>query len=196
MGISWEERLKGLEAGAEMCTYDAVTLVASIGGKELLLWTGPERCRELAHRMQQAGIKPEWEVFSPAHVIQDVKTLIDAGFDKPPYFINIVLGTASRLPERAAIFTEDVADDGSTYCRRTASSASAASARRSFPRFANALLLGGHVRVGLEDNLYFAKGEPATNLQLTERAVRIIRELGFEPATPAEARAMMGLQPH
>ncbi len=61
------------------------------------------------------------------------------------------------------------------------------------PCIANSLLLGGHVRVGLEDNLYYSRGALATNLQLTERAVRIIRELGFELATAAEARQMMGL---
>jgi 3-keto-5-aminohexanoate cleavage enzyme len=56
-----------------------------------------------------------------------------------------------------------------------------------------ALLLGGHARVGLEDNLYLRQGELATNVQLTERVVRIIRELDMEPATPAEAREIMGL---
>jgi uncharacterized protein (DUF849 family) len=56
-----------------------------------------------------------------------------------------------------------------------------------------ALLLGGHARVGLEDNLYFRQGELATNVQLTERIVRVIRELDMEVATPAEARRMMGL---
>jgi 3-keto-5-aminohexanoate cleavage enzyme len=58
-----------------------------------------------------------------------------------------------------------------------------------------ALILGGHVRVGLEDNLYYARGELATNEQLVERTVRIIRELGHEPATPSEAREMLGLRP-
>jgi uncharacterized protein (DUF849 family) len=57
----------------------------------------------------------------------------------------------------------------------------------------SALLLGGHARVGLEDNLYYRHGELATNVQLTERIVRIIRELDMEPATPAEAREIMGL---
>ena len=57
----------------------------------------------------------------------------------------------------------------------------------------NSLLLGGHVRVGLEDNLYYRQGELATNRQLTERVVRLVREMGFEPATPAEARQIMGL---
>jgi 3-keto-5-aminohexanoate cleavage enzyme len=63
------------------------------------------------------------------------------------------------------------------------------------PATTQALLLGGHVRVGLEDNLYYAKGDLATNARLLERMVRIARELGFEPATPAEARNIMGLKP-
>jgi uncharacterized protein (DUF849 family) len=54
-------------------------------------------------------------------------------------------------------------------------------------------MLGGHVRVGLEDNLYFERGVLATNVQLVERIVRIIRDLGMEPATPTEARQIMGL---
>jgi 3-keto-5-aminohexanoate cleavage enzyme len=63
------------------------------------------------------------------------------------------------------------------------------------PATTQSLLLGGHVRVGLEDNLYYAKGDLATNVRLMERMVRIVRELGFEPATPAEARQVMGLKP-
>jgi 3-keto-5-aminohexanoate cleavage enzyme len=58
-----------------------------------------------------------------------------------------------------------------------------------------AMVLGGCVRVGLEDNLYYRKGELATNAQLVARAVRIARELGKEPATPDEARAILGLKP-
>ncbi len=57
----------------------------------------------------------------------------------------------------------------------------------------NSLLLGGHVRVGLEDNLYYAQGQLATNVQLVERLVRMVREMGYEPATPTEAREIMGL---
>jgi uncharacterized protein (DUF849 family) len=55
------------------------------------------------------------------------------------------------------------------------------------------LLLGGHVRVGLEDNLYYSRGRLANNVELVERVVRIIREFGMEPATPAEARTIIGL---
>jgi uncharacterized protein (DUF849 family) len=63
------------------------------------------------------------------------------------------------------------------------------------PATTQSLLLGGHVRVGLEDNLYYQQGELATNVKLMERMVRIVRELGFEPATPTEAREIMGLRP-
>jgi uncharacterized protein (DUF849 family) len=59
----------------------------------------------------------------------------------------------------------------------------------------NSLLLGGHVRVGLEDNLYYRHGELATNVQLVERLVRMVREMGYEPATPEEAREIIGLRP-
>jgi 3-keto-5-aminohexanoate cleavage enzyme len=61
------------------------------------------------------------------------------------------------------------------------------------PATTHALLLGGHVRVGLEDNLTFARGVPATNMSLIERMVRIVRELGFEPATAEEARDIMNM---
>ena len=63
--ILWEERVKGMEAGAEMCTLDATTIIATFEGRELLMHTSPKRSRELAQKMQALGIKPEWEVFCP-----------------------------------------------------------------------------------------------------------------------------------
>jgi 3-keto-5-aminohexanoate cleavage enzyme len=62
------------------------------------------------------------------------------------------------------------------------------------PATTQAILLGGHVRVGLEDNMYYSHGVLATNEQLVARTVRIIKELNMEPASPEEARAMLGLQ--
>jgi uncharacterized protein (DUF849 family) len=58
-----------------------------------------------------------------------------------------------------------------------------------------ALALGGHIRVGLEDNLYISRGEKATNPLMVERAVRIVKEFGKQPATPAEAREILGINP-
>jgi 3-keto-5-aminohexanoate cleavage enzyme len=101
--IIFDERVKGMEAGAEMCTLDAQTVVATFGGREILMHTSPSRCRQLAVMMKDRGIKPEWEVFNPADLPQDVQACIDAGLDEPPYFINFVLGVSEApcpIPRR------------------------------------------------------------------------------------------------
>ena len=192
--IDFNERIKGLEAGAEMCTLDAHTVCASFGGKELLVTTTPSRSRWLAEEMQRRGIKPEWEVFSIAHIIQDVTQLIQEGLDKPPYFVNMVLGAdkgfQGGLPYTPKILQMMVEHlpDGAIFNVSGIGPAQ-------LPATTHALLLGGHVRVGLEDNLFYSKGQLATNVEQVERIVRIIRELGLEPATATEARQMMGLPP-
>jgi uncharacterized protein (DUF849 family) len=191
--ILWDERLKGLEAGAEMCTLDSHTIVASFGGKELLLNTAPSRCLELAQKMQTKGIKPEWEVFNPAHILQDATTLINAGYDRNPFF-NIVLNCdrafQGALPYSPKILQMmvDLLPPNTVFCTSGIGPAQ-------LPAAINTLLLGGHVRVGLEDNLFYEKGVLATNVQLVERIVRIIRELGMEPASSTEAREIIGLAP-
>jgi 3-keto-5-aminohexanoate cleavage enzyme len=190
--IMWEERLKGLEAGAEMCTLDPTTIVASFGGKEILMNTSPSRCRELAAAMKERGIKPEWEVFSPTHLLQDVNALLAAGYDEPPYFVNFVLGAdrgfQGAMPYSPRILQSmvDLMPQGAIFNVSAIGIAQLNAAIQS-------LLLGGHVRVGLEDNLYYSHGQLATNVQLVERIVRIIRDVGMEPATPAEAREIIGL---
>jgi uncharacterized protein (DUF849 family) len=191
--ILWEERLKGVEAGAEMCTLDATTIIATFEGRELLMHTSPERCRELAAAMQARGIKPEWEVFSPSHIVQDVTTLIQAGFDTAPYFVNIVLGTHKGF-QNAMPYSPSILQMMVELLPTNAMFGVTGIGPAQLPCIANALLLGGHVRVGLEDNLHYAQGRLATNLELTERAVRIIQEMGYELASPAEAREMMGLR--
>ena len=192
--LLWEERLKGIEAGAEMCTLDATTIIACFGGEELLMDSSPTRRRELAAKMQEKGIKPEWEVFSPTHLAQDVKTLIEADFDEAPFFVNMVLGAhrgfqgAMPYSPRVLQMMVDMLPQGSIFCVSGIGPAQ-------LPAAMNSLLLGGHVRVGLEDNLYYRPGQLATNVQLTERVVRLVREMGYEPATPAEAREILGLRP-
>ena len=190
--ILWEERLKGMEAGAEMCTLDATTLNLSFGGKEILMDTSIARGRELAAGMKARGIKPEWEVFSPTHILQDTTTLINEGLDDTPHFVNIVMNVhrnfqnAMPYSPRYLQMMVDTLPRNSIFC------VSGIGPSQLEANVAS-LLLGGHARVGLEDNLYFRQGELATNLQLTERIVRIIREMDMEVATPAEAREMMGL---
>jgi uncharacterized protein (DUF849 family) len=192
--INFDERVKGMEApGAEMCTLDAQTICASFGGKEILVPTTPKRTRKLAEMMRERGIKPEWEVFSLEDIVQDVARAIKEGLDEPPYFINIVLGVNAfqgalpYTPKILQLMVEHLPKD----CVFNVS----AIGNAQLPATTQSLLLGGHVRVGLEDNLYYEQGELATNVQLVERMVRIVRELGGEPATPAEARQIMGLRP-
>jgi 3-keto-5-aminohexanoate cleavage enzyme len=190
--IMWEERLKGMEAGAEMCTLDPTTIVASFGGKEILMNTSPGRCRELAGLMKGKSIKPEWEVFSPTHLLQDVVACIKEGLDEPPYFVNFVLG-ADRGFQGAMPYTPKILQQMVELMPPDAIFNVSAIGIAQLNAALQSLLLGGHVRVGLEDNLYYAPGQLATNVQLVERIVRIIRDLGMEPASPAEARALIGL---
>lgn len=192
--ISWEERLKGMEAGAEMCTLDPTTIVATFEGREIIMNTSPERCRELAGKMKEKGIKPEWEVFSPTHLLQDVVRLLKDGLDEPPYFINFVLG-ADRGFQGAMPYSPKILQAMVDLMPENANFNVSAIGPAQLNAALQSLLLGGHVRVGLEDNLYFERGVLASNVQLVERIVRIIRELGMEPATPAEAREIMGLPP-
>lgn len=190
---SFEERLKGCEAGAEMATFDGMTFADVHGGREILVVTTPSRCETLAKRMQERGIKPEWEVFGPQHILQDVTRLIEKGYDKPPYYINMVLG-ADKGFQGAMPYSHDILaamirmlPPQSIFCVSGIGPAQ-------LPATTQAILLGGHVRVGLEDNNYYARGQLATNEQLVARTVRIVKELNHEVASPAEAREILGLK--
>ena len=189
--IMFEERLKGMEAGAEMCTLDPTTIIASFEGREILMNTSPERCRQLATMMKERGIKPEWEVFSPTHLLQDVQSCIAAGLDEPPYFINFVLGVNAF--QGAMPYTPRILQQMVDMMPKEAVFNVSAIGPHQLNAGVQSILLGGHVRVGLEDNLYYSRGRLATNVEQVERIVRIIRELGMEPATPAEAREIIGL---
>ncbi len=191
---SFPERLKGLDAGAEMATFDGFTAVdtSQPGGREILVITTPSRCELLAQRFKERRIKPEWEVFNPAHIVQDVCRLIAKGYDEPPYYINVVLGTdrgfQGGMPYSHDILTSMIRllPPQSIFCVSAIGPAQ-------LPATTQAILLGGHVRVGLEDNNYYAPKQLATNEQLVARTVRIIKELNMEPASAAEARDMLGL---
>jgi uncharacterized protein (DUF849 family) len=189
---NFEERLKGCEAGAEMATFDGMTFCDVHGGREILVLTPPSRCETLVQRMLERGIKPEWEVFSPTHILQDVTRLIQKGFDKPPYYVNMVLGAdkgfQGAMPYSHDILAAMVAalPPQSIFCVSAIGPAQ-------LPATTQAMLLGGHVRVGLEDNLYSSRGVLARNEELVARTVRIAVELGLSVASPAEARDMLGL---
>lgn len=192
MEISFEERLKGTRAGAEMCTFDPQTMSQTLDGRTVLFDTSFDRCIQLAEAMAENGIKPEWEVYAPPDLLT-VKRLIELGYDRAPHYVNIVLGTHQHFsgtwpyrPHYLQVMVDEL-PEGSVF-GVTAIGAS------QLPATLHGVLMGGHMRVGLEDNIYYRKGQLATNLQLVQRAVRLIEELDLEPASPSDAREMLGLE--
>jgi len=191
--ISFEERIKGALAGAEICTLDPQTIIGSFDGREILMNTSPKRAEHLAKLFREKGIKPEWEVYSLDHILQDTARLIAAGYDDARHIINIVLG-ADRGFQGALPYTPRILQILVDYLPANSIFFVAGIGAAQLPATTHAILLGGHFRVGLEDNFYYSRGRLARNEELVARSVNIVRQLGHEPATPAEARAMMGLR--
>lgn len=148
----------------------------------------PEIISEMARMIYEAGTTPELEIFDTGdlHLAAD---LMAKGVIKTPAFYQIVLGVsfgASASPE-TMMYMRNLLPRGMQW-------AAFGIAQHEFPMLAQAMLMGGHARVGFEDNLYIAKGELAkSNAQLVEKGVGVTRSLGFEPASPKEAREILGL---
>ena len=180
------ERLAHVEAlRPDICSLYCGTM--NFGDDEIYIST-PSCLRQMAKKCQQWGVKPELEVFELGH-IRFAQQLIDEGLIEAPPMFQICLG----IPWGAGADTE------SMLAMRNALPADANWAgfgisRLEFPMVAQAVLLGGNVRVGLEDNLYLEKGVLATNAQLVERAGNIVQLLGARVIGPAEAREKLGLQ--
>ncbi len=168
----------------EICSVDCGTM--NFGDDETYIST-PRYLRHMAKKCQDWGVKPELEVYELGH-IRFARQMIDEGLIEAPPMFQICLG----IPWGAAADTETM------LAMRNALPANANWAgfgisRTEMPMVAQAVLLGGNVRVGLEDNLYLEKGVLASNAQLVERAVNIIEMLGSRVIGPAEARDKLGL---
>lgn len=191
--LSLEERIDCLNALPEMASLNMGTLLRTMGSGAGTPFMNPTpEIERWAARMQELGIKPEMEVYSHA-MIRDVENLIAKGLLEEPYYVNLVLGMAYQgaVPATPKVLNSLVDFlPPSTLVNVTATAAS------QLPLTTIGMAMGCCVRVGLEDNIYYRKGElAASNAQLVERTVRIARELEKEPASPAEARAILGLQP-
>jgi 3-keto-5-aminohexanoate cleavage enzyme len=141
----------------------------------------------LAGAMVESGTKPEMEIFEPG-MIANALLLVDRGLAVPPLHFDFVLGIRGALPAtpKNLLFLSESIPTGSTWTV-------AAVGRWQLPMAVLAIVVGGHVRVGLEDNLYYCRGELATNEQLVARVARIASELGRPLATPQEAREILSL---
>ena len=184
-----DERVQHLEACLpEMASLDISTGNQVEGTMEFVYLNTTRTLRAMAKRFQALNVKPELEVFQAGDILFG-KQLIEEGLiDDPPLF-QLVLGVLWGAPSdpETMIYMRNLLPGNASW-------AALGIGRREFPVVAQSVLLGGHVRVGLEDNLYLDRGVFASNGQLVERACTIIDNLGESVATPGEARAMLGLK--
>lgn len=174
-----------LQAGAEMASLT----LGSQNFPNQAVQNPPEVICGLARRMRAAGVVPELEAFEPGFV-NYARYLIHKEVLAPPYYFNLILGslgTAPLDPVGLGYMVQLLPED--------ATWAVGGIGRYQLDANVMAIAAGGHVRVGLEDNLHYdrERAELADNARLVERIVRIGREMGREPASPAEARRIIGL---
>lgn len=168
----------------EICSLDLNTMWSFNSA----VINSPENVTIMAEAMREAGSKPELEVFDSGDIHLAHDLLARGVLDKPPLF-QIVLGVkySFAATPQTLQYARSLLPEGSHW-------AAFGVGRHAFPFVAQTFLLGGHVRVGLEDNIYIRKGQLARdNAELVEKAVRIVDELGGSIATPAEARKILGL---
>jgi len=186
VGMTDDERLEVVTLNPEMASLDCGTMNF---GDDYILNTLPVM-RKFAIAMKERGIRPTLECFDLSHVYA-AQTLIREKLVEEPYHFSFVLNVPGGV--RYDVETLDL------MVRRIPAgcdwTAIGIGGRASLEAHYGALALGGHVRVGFEDNVYYSKGVLAdSNAQLVERAVRIIGEAGFEPATPEYVRKQLKLR--
>ena len=144
--------------------------------------------------MSDAGTRFELECYDLGH-LYNLAHFVDRGLIKPPFFIQMIFGILGGMGPDLENLTFMKMTAERLFGRENFQWSVLAAGRHQMPFLTQAALMGGNVRVGLEDSLFISRGELATsNAQQVEKIVRIIREMGREPATPDEARAMLGLK--
>lgn len=153
--------------------------------------------RDIAYILQSlgdAGTKFEHECYDVGH-LYNLAHFLDRGLVKPPFFVQMIFGILGGIgPDLDNLmFMKQTADR--LFGKDSFQWSVLAAGRHQMPFMTQAALMGGHVRVGLEDSLFIEPRKLATsNVEQVEKAKRILAEMGHEPATPAEARAMLGLK--
>ncbi|MDA0240988.1 MAG: 3-keto-5-aminohexanoate cleavage protein [Proteobacteria bacterium] len=180
-----EVRVKHVEElRPEICSLD----VATMNMGERVFMNTPPHLTEMAIKIKAAGVKPEMECFDVGHVML-ANHLIETGVIESPPLFQLCLGISYGCPA-----TVESILHMRSLLPKDAHWAAFGISRHEMPIVAAAIQMGGHVRVGLEDNLYLDRGVLASsNAVLVERAAQIIRLLGYEVATPDEAREILGL---
>jgi uncharacterized protein (DUF849 family) len=173
--------------GPEICTLDFGSMNFAAGGDYVLVNT-PGVLRAMARRVQELGVRPELEVFDTGHLVL-VKELIAEGLIDEPALIQLCTGIPYGAPDDPATLLAMVnrLPPGAIFSTFSIG-------RMQLPFVAMAALVGGNVRVGLEDNLYLSRGRLATNAELVERAVWILESMNVRVLGPAQVREKLQLR--
>lgn len=183
--MSPSERVSHIEElHPPICSLDVATMNFNLRA----FVNSPNHLKMMADKIRSAGVKPELEVFDAGHVMLAKELIANGHIDTPPYF-QLCLGVSYGAPAtpEAMINLRNLLPEGANWSAFGIS-------RFQFPMVAQSVVLGGHTRVGLEDNIYLGPGEIASsNAVLVEKAAGIISALGSAPASPAEAAEILGI---
>lgn len=189
MGMTADERLQPLELDPEMASLTTGT--ANFGDE--VFFNDTALMKEFYTRMQARRVRPEFEIFEAGQIDNALRLVKEFGPAGPLMHWDFVLGVPGSMsgePRNLVFLADRIPQEGSTW---TATGIG----RWHMPVTMTALALGGNVRVGLEDNIYYLKGQLAEgNAQLTARVARLAAEWGRECATPDEARRILKLPPY
>ena len=190
--LSLEQRIECIYARPDMASLNMGTMMRVAGQyKGAPFANMSEDIETYVTRMKELGIKPEMEVYSHA-MFREVENLIKKGLVEKPYYINLVLGmmyqgAVEATPKYLNSLIDFIPEDAIVNVTPIGVA--------QLPLTTMGMVLGTCIRVGMEDNIYYRKGELVkNNAQFVARAVRIARELNKEPATPDEARRILGLK--
>ena len=172
-----------VELKPDICSLD----MGSLNMGDRVFINTPKHLQAMALAIKDAGVMPELEVFETGHLLL-AKRMIETGHIKKPGMFQICLGISWGQPAtpEAMHYMRSLLPAESPWFAFGIS-------LHQFPMVAQAVLLGGHVRVGLEDNLWLDRGTPASNGALVRRAREILERMGAQVAAAAEARATLGL---
>lgn len=182
-GKNWEDRAVPVRLLPEMGSF--TTGSNNLPG--IVYENSPQFIEFLAKVFQETCVKPEIEIFEPG-MINNANFLVKKGYLQAPLHFDFVMGAPGAIPGsiKNLLFLTESIPAGSTWTV-------AGIGKNEIPLATAAIVMGGHVRVGLEDNLFMPDGSPASNAALVETVVRIAKEVGREIATPDEARQILGL---
>jgi uncharacterized protein (DUF849 family) len=187
--VGWEERLAHVEELLpEICTLDCGSMNFAAGGDDYVMVNAPSVLRAMAERVRELGVRPELEVFDTGHLVAVLEMIREGLIDDPPMIqlctgipygapddLPTVLAMVQRLPKNAAFSLFSIG-------------------RMQLPFVAMAALVGGNIRVGLEDNLYLSRGVFAGNGDLVDRAVKILEAMNVRVLAPHEVRQRLALR--